>query len=71
MLYRFLSPALIVIGLGLLGVGGYLALEPDHYVEAQSLDHELDATVGQPTAFFLRLNNRSGSPVRIVGVGFC
>ncbi|MBI3407854.1 MAG: hypothetical protein HY040_05800 [Planctomycetes bacterium] len=71
MLYRIVSPLLIVIGLGLLGAAGYLAFQPEFFVEAKALDYELDATAGQATTFFLRLTNHSSRPVRVLGMGFC
>ena len=71
MISRIISPALFMIGLALLGVAGYLALQPEFYVDAPQLDQEFDVAVGQDLSVTVLLVNRSSRPVRVLGVSTC
>ena len=71
MISRIASMALILVGLGILGAAGYLALQPELYVDVPQLDQEINVAAGKETTVTLHLVNRSGRPVRVLGVAPC
>jgi hypothetical protein len=60
------------VGLSLLGAYAYCTRPGGPALEAAETDIELsDCVPGRKREVVLRLENHSGKPIRVLGVGFC
>ena len=74
MAYRILSGVLVITGVLLLGFGAYsyFASPSDPGLVVPNTDIQLaDLTPGEKTEVLISLENKSGRPIRVVGLGQC